>query len=333
MNVRPFALDLHEPLVTAAGEISVRSGFLVTVDDGGERGVGEACPLAGWTEPYDECRTALTGATPADADSLPPAARHGVALARLDAGARAEGIPLYRHLGRDARVETLPVNATVGDADPATTRERVTDAVTDGYGCVKLKIANRPLDADLDRIRAARDAAPDVDIRLDANGGWTRDTATLAFERLEPFDISYVEQPLSAGDLDGLAALPDTGVDVALDESLYEHGIDAALNADIDWLVLKPMALGGPDAAVELAGLARGAGVDPVVTTTIDGPIARTAAVHVAAAIPDVSACGLATGSLLATDSLPDPAPVDDGVVAVPQKEGNTPAVLPADYA
>ena len=225
------------------------------------------------------------------------------------------------------------MNATVGDSDPTTTRERVTDAAADGYDCVKLKVANRPLDADLDRIRAARDAAPEIDIRLDANGGWTRDTATLAFERLEPFDVSYVEQPLSAGDLDGLAMLPDTGVGVALDEGLYEHGIDAALDADIDRLVLKPMALGGPDTAVELAGLARGAGVDPVVTTTIDGPIARAAAVHVAAAIPNVSACGLATGSLLATDSLPDPAPVDDGVVAVPQKEGNTPAVLPADYA
>jgi len=59
--------------------------------------------------------------------------------------------------------------------------------------------------------------------------------------------------------------------------------------------------------------------VDPVVTTTVDGVVARTAAVHVAAAIPDVAPCGLATAELLAEDLGPDPAPVDDGRISVPQ--------------
>ncbi|WP_075936521.1 enolase C-terminal domain-like protein [Halosegnis longus] len=334
MNLQPFGLDLHEPLATAAGDIARREGFLVTLDeDDGRRGVGEACPLPGWTESYDECRDALADAVPADLDTLPPAARHGVALALLDADAREDGVSLYRHLGRDERVETVPVNATVGDAPPEPTRERVADAVSEGYTCVKLKAANRPLEEDIERVAAAREVAPDIEIRLDANGGWTRDTATRAFETLATFDVSYVEQPLPASDLGGFAALPNTGVGIALDEGLYEHGIDAVLDSEITHLVLKPMALGGPDIALELAGLARGAGIEPVVTTTIDGPIARAAAVHVAAAIPAVSACGLATGSLLATGEMPDPAPVTGGVAAVPQKDGNTPAVLPADYA
>ncbi|KAB7512675.1 o-succinylbenzoate synthase [Halosegnis rubeus] len=334
MNFRPFAFELREPLATAAGDIARREGFLVTLDgDDGSCGVGEACPLPGWTESYDECRDALSDATPAELDTLPPAARHGLALALLDGDARDDGVPLYRHLGRDERVETVPANATVGDASTEQTRERVTDAVDEGYTCVKLKAANRPLDEDIKRVAAAREVAPDIGIRLDANGSWTRDTANRAFEKLAAFDVSYVEQPLPASDLGGLTALPDTGVGVALDEGLYEHGIDAVLDSEADHLVLKPMALGGPDVALELARLARGAGIEPVVTTTIDGPIARAAAVHVAAAIPAVSACGLATGSLLATGDIPDPAPVGGGVVTVPQKEGNTPAVLLADYA
>ena len=61
---------------------------------------------------------------------------------------------------------------------------------------------------------------------------------------------------------------------------------------------------------------------EPVVTTTIDAVVARTAAVHVAAAIPDVAACGLATGSLLAADLAADPVTISDGAASVPTDGG-----------
>ena len=89
-----------------------------------------------------------------------------------------------------------------------------------------------------------------------------------------------------------------------------------------DAVVLKPMALGGPDRALAAALRARRAGVEPVVTTTIDAVVARTAAVHVAAAIPDVSPCGLATGALLDEDLAPDPCPIADGSLPVPSGAG-----------
>jgi o-succinylbenzoate synthase len=332
MNVDYFSLPLAEPLSTAAGDITEREGFLVGVD--APPGLGEACPLPGWTESLAECRTALESATPDDLDDLPPAARHAVALALLDADAREAGVPLYRHLGRDTTVETVPVNATVGDGGAERTAERVAAAVAVGFGTVKLKVGVRGLDADLDRVRVVREACPEVTLRLDANGAWDRETAARAFDALAPLGVEYVEQPLAAGDLAGHADLRGSEVGVALDEGLYEHGLDAALAAGAaDAWVLKPMAMGGPDTALEAAVLARGAGVDPVVTTTVDGAVARAAAVHVAAAIPGVSACGLATGDLLAADFEPDPAPVDAGNVRVPQKEGNTGASSPADYA
>jgi L-alanine-DL-glutamate epimerase-like enolase superfamily enzyme len=108
-----------------------------------------------------------------------------------------------------------------------------------------------------------------------------------------------------------------------VDETLAGHSVQAVLDADAaDVLVLKPMALGGPDLTLSAARTAREAGVDAVVTTTIDGVVARLGALHVASAIPDVPACGLATGSLLAEDLAPDPAPVRDGRMAVPDGPG-----------
>ncbi|WP_435195138.1 mandelate racemase/muconate lactonizing enzyme family protein [Natronomonas sp. EA1] len=330
MKVDYFSLPLSEPLQTAKGPIEDREGYLVTVEEP-DIGLGEATPLPGWTESLAACKEALESGDPLD--ELPPAARHGVSLAALDAQAKSEGEPLYRFLGGQSAVESVPVNATVGDADPETTAKQVTAAVDAGFPAVKLKVGARSIEEDIERVAAVRDAAPDAELRLDANGAWTRAEAQEAFDALTSYGIAYVEQPLPADDLDGHAALRET-VPVALDEGLYEHGFDAVLDANAaDVWILKPMAMGGPDVAIEAAGLARGAGIAPVVTTTIDGCVARAAAVHVAAAIPDVRACGLATGSLLSVDFGPDPVPVSNGRIAVPQKEGNIPTTSSADYA
>jgi o-succinylbenzoate synthase len=145
-SVREFAVELAGPLATAAGEIHRRRGVLIgAVHPDGSTGVGEATPLPGWTESYEDClatiearrragtdgdpegrvespgatggsspRTAGTGGPRStrvadDADERPvaPAADHGIELARLDASARAAGESLAAFLadGRDPAVE------------------------------------------------------------------------------------------------------------------------------------------------------------------------------------------------------------------------------------
>lgn len=342
MRVDSYSLPLADPLETAAGRLESRTGVVVTVeaDDGlGARGVGEAAPLAGWTESLADCRTALETAieraeregVDAALDALDPAetpaARHGLALAVLDARARAEGRPLYRALGAEARVGHVPVNATIGDGNVVQTRAAAERAVEAGFGTLKLKVGARDVGTDLERLWAVREACPSATLRADANGAWDPETARRAFRAGTVQRLSYVEQPLPAADLDAHADLRDRGVGVALDESVVECGLDAVLEADVaDVVVLKPMALGGPDLACEAARRARAAGVEPVVTTTIDGAIARAAAVHVAATIPDAVASGLATGDRLERDLLAaDPAPREGGHVRVPQAAGNAP--------
>ncbi|MFB6078954.1 MAG: enolase C-terminal domain-like protein [Halarchaeum sp.] len=335
MNRDPFALPLASALDTARGRIAERRGVLVTVERDGVRGTGEATPLPDWTESYEACERALARAAERDADGADsdgvvaacedaPAARHGVALAFADAAARESDESLYRHLGGDATVARLPVNATVGDAPPDETAVRVREAARDGFETVKVKVGARPLEADRARLRAARDAAPEIDLRADANGAWGRETAGRAVDALAALDVALLEQPLPADDLSGHAALRGRGVPIALDESVPARGLAAVLDADAaDAVVLKPMALGGPGRAVAAGERARAAGVDPVVTTTFDAVYARTAAVHVAAALAPLPACGLATGDALAADLAPDPAPVRDGAVSVPQGKGH----------
>lgn len=329
-----FSLPLARPLETADGTIDRREGFLLRLGDD-PVGIGEATPLSGWTESLEDCRRALDngieGAEDLDSPAgLPdltaaPAARHGLELALLDRSARAAGEPLYRHLGGARRVSTLPVNATVGDGDVDATVAACREAALDGFPAIKLKVGVRPVEDDLERVAAVREAVgSDVDLRVDANGAWTTERATTALGELVGLGVSLCEQPLEPGDLAGHAELRDEAIDIALDETLRNHGVEAVLDADAaDLLVLKPMVLGGVSRASQLAERAREAGVDVIVSTTVDAAVARSAAVHLAAALDVDRACGLATADWLAQDVGSDPAAIVDGEISVPQDAGH----------
>jgi L-alanine-DL-glutamate epimerase-like enolase superfamily enzyme len=93
----------------------------------------------------------------------------------------------------------------------------------------------------------------------------------------------------------------------------------------VDAVVLKPMVLGGILPALRWARRARQHGLRVIVTTSLDGAIARLGAAQLAAALlaqgalPDA---GLATGRLLANDVCEDPAPPMHGRIALPSTPG-----------
>lgn len=335
MEIQPYSLPLSAPLSTAEGSMDRRRGFVVRVAAGAETGVGEAAPLPGFTESYEACRTALRDAAAVAAEdglqvahrgideSVHPAAAHGVSLAVLDAAAHKLGQPLHRLFADRART-SVPVNATIGDADAERSAAAAAEAVADGFDCLKVKVGARSVDADVARLRTIRDRVGDgVTLRADANGAWTRAEARRAVDGLAECDLEYLEQPLRAGDLGGHASLRSTGVSIALDESLLEYAVGDVTDADAaDAVVCKPMVHGSPAAAHELASRAHRAGLQVAVTTTIDAVVARTAAVHVAASLGDVAHCGLATADRLGADLGADPAPVTDGRMQVPTGPG-----------
>jgi o-succinylbenzoate synthase len=356
--VAPFDLALDPPLSTADGDLTGRRGWLVRVSDGDAAGVGEATPLPGWTESRAACGRALAGAldTLREAGADPalaelrgaPAARHGLHLALSDLAARRAGTPLAAHLGGADPPASVPVNATVGDADAGATASAAADAVDAGFDCVKVKVGARDAAADTARLQAVRAAVgDDVVLRADANGAWTRAQAYEAVRNYPAAGVAAVEQPLDPADIAGAAGLRGDGVAVALDESVRDAGVAAVLDADAaDAVVVKPMALGGVDRARAAAVDALERGVGVVVSNTVDAAVARAAAGHLAASLPARTADdgfgpsgaaavgrfhGLATGDRLADDVGPPPA-VADGRLELPDGPGHGVAVDPDDW-
>lgn len=341
-------LDLSSSFVTADGPTETRSGWSVRVRDNDVVGLGESLPLAGWTETQTTCESALARGCQAitavdDSVSAPvsagrllpapyerilddiqaPAARHGLSLALLDLRARLLDQPLAALLG--GAPGTVQVNATVGDSDPEKTAAAVSGRVAEGYRSIKCKVGARPVTEDRERIAAARHAAgASTALRLDANGGWNLETATSALEWCERHDIEYLEQPLPASQLDFHSELACESVPIALDEGLYEHDLESVIEAGVcSVAVCKPMALGGIDRVLDAAPRLRAGGIEPVVTTTIDGVVATAGATHAAVAIDPHYACGLGTISLFESTVFdPSPAMVSDGSVSVADKPG-----------
>ncbi len=343
VDIVPYALPVRRPFVTGAAEHAVRRGWLVRVagdDDPATAGWGEAAPLAGHGGEDPAALTAALrtfAAAVADPeaahliDGTPPgwAPLHTLSrrlfprapafpcacaafdLALADLLARRTGLPLARWLSRAARPR-VAVNAVIDAVAADDAGAHASAAVAAGFRTLKVKLTP-DRDADARRLAAIREAAgPHIALRGDANGSWGVDEAIDRLRGLVPFDLAYVEQPVAAADVAGLARVRrHADVPIAADEALlFPHGpgIDAVLAAEAaDVVVLKPSLLGGPSAAWAAAIAAAARGVAVTVTTSLDGAVGRHGALAVAAALyPPPGACGLATGGLLETDFGPE---------------------------
>jgi L-alanine-DL-glutamate epimerase-like enolase superfamily enzyme len=141
-------------------------------------------------------------------------------------------------------------------------------------------------------------AAPGTRFRLDPNQGWTQDEARrlLTLFREKELPIDFVEQPLPAADLAGMASLRRAGLyPVVADESVFSPA-DAARVIDAgsaDILNIKLMKTGGLGEALAICRLAQGAGLGVMVGSMLEGAASVLAAIHLAYADPAVTVTDL----------------------------------------
>ncbi|MEA2473086.1 MAG: L-Ala-D/L-Glu epimerase [Thermoleophilaceae bacterium] len=311
-----LSIPFREPFVTSSGVVPARELVLLRLEDeNGLVGYGEAAPF----EPYDgvpleAVLAALTNG--GDEDGLPQA-RAAEEMARLDLAARRAGQPVG-----EVGAEAIAVNRTLPAGPPEEIARRAKEGVRDGFACFKVKVG---LPDDAERVAAVRAAiGPWPALRVDANGAWTVHEAVAAIESLAVFDLELVEQPCRT--LDELAEvrrrLP--GVPIAADEPIATAAdvrVAAAAEA-CDAVNVKLAPAGGFDAARATVAAAREHGLEPYLSSTLDGPWGIAAALQLAATERLSLACGLATLELFDAElarALPAP---ERGLLSVPQGPG-----------
>jgi L-alanine-DL-glutamate epimerase-like enolase superfamily enzyme len=214
-----------------------------------------------------------------------------VETALWDLKARVLGVPLAALFG-PCRDE-VPVYGSGGFTtyDDATTRKQVETWVSDwDIPRVKIKIGEswgtRP-DRDLARTRLVRKVAgPDVDVLVDANGGYRRKQAVRMGRRLrEEADVVWFEEPVSSDDLQGLREVRDQ---VDVDVAAGEYGFDLVYFARmveqeaVDCLQIDVTRCGGYLEWQRAAAVARSRSLD------VSGHCAPNLHAHVAVSSPNL---------------------------------------------
>ena len=249
----------------------------------------------------------------------------GLETAVYDLLGKQSGVPVATLLGGEPRM--VAVNALIGAESPTEAARHAVEAVAQGFGSVKLKLGAATPEQDEAMVRQVRHAVgPDVRVRADANEAWSVERAIDVLSRLRPFGLEYVEQPVAAADVAGLAQVRRAvGVPIAADEAL--SGLDDArrlLKADAaDVFIVKPARAGGLRRARELMALAEAHGVTSVVTSSLETGAGVAAGLHLAATRPATGpASGLATAPLLEHDLLAEPLWPVKGTLGVSARPG-----------
>lgn len=319
-----YDLPLARGWSSARGTLERRRGWLLRLQSGeGALGFGECAPLPGaGTETFDEAAATLRSLLPELAGkrgdvalerlfgiTQSPAARCALETALLDLAANSAGCSVARHLNPRA-LESVRVNAMIG-ALHSDAGARAQRAAAEGYRVLKLKLGVSSPETEIRALHElVRGLPSELSLRLDANRAWDEDTARTMIEALSGLPIEGLEEPLSGGGLEALRELQAIAPwPLAIDESLAQLSVDElASNPPVQRLVLKPMVVGGPLSALHIAASLRSAGIEIIVTTTVDTAVGTLAALHTAAALAGDSTHGLATSSWLAEDVATPPA-------------------------
>ena len=195
------------------------------------------------------------------------------------------GVPVYTLLGGKT-IDRIPLGLVLGAGAPEEVAKEALAVLAEGYAFVKLKSGTPKGDiAMVKEVRAA--VGDDVDLFIDINGAWTYDTALATIRALEKYNLSKIEQPLPAWDLEGMARLRgNVGTPIYADESAQElHDLHAIITKGAaDGLMIKMQKAGGLLKAQRWLTMARLANMPVICGCMVASGLEASPATHLLAA-------------------------------------------------
>jgi L-alanine-DL-glutamate epimerase-like enolase superfamily enzyme len=273
LEVSAFTIPTEEPESDGTLEWDSTTLVLVQVSAGGHRGLGytygspaiaqfvrehleeaveSADPLSPprtWTAMQEAIRNAGQPGVGAMAVSA-------VDVALWDLKAKLLGVCLADALPRVR--SRVPVYGSGGFTSMSLDRLQEQLAGWGPIGRVKMKVGREP-ERDPERLQAAREAIGEgVELFVDANGAFTRKQAVRWAGRYAGFGVTYLEEPVSSEDLDGLRLVRDsTELDIAAGEYAWRLAEVERLLGAVDVVQADVTRVGGITAMLSVDGLCK----------------------------------------------------------------------------
>ena len=268
----------------ATGSSDIAENTVVKIVAGNDHGVGNASPSDVTHETVKSVEDFLAkvpkkllGTDETDMsgvhrrlDAIAPgntAAKAAVDIAVYDILSKREKKPLYKFLG-GARGDSVLTDMTIGIESKEVTVKRALKHYKEGFRALKVKVG-LDLTGDVRRVAAVRDAVgPMVQLRVDANQGYSVEQAVTFCEAMKTLDVVLVEQPVKAEDYAGLKKVKDRSpVPVMADECVKDVADARRVIKDraVDLINIKLMKSAGIHDAITINRLAEEAGIGTMV--------------------------------------------------------------------
>ncbi len=218
-----------------------------------------------------------------------PSALAAVDMALYDILGKFAGLPVWKLLGgfRD-RIKT---SITIGILPEDETVKRAKDWIAQGFKCLKLK-GGIDLESDIVRVIKVREAVgKKIEIRYDANQGFTVEQCLTFFEKTRQVKLEFIEQPTPKGEPDLLGRVTsNVPIPVMADESLLNlrDAFRLARHRLADMVNIKLMKVGGISEALQINAVARSAGLEVMIGCMDESALSIAAGLHFALARPNV---------------------------------------------
>lgn len=283
----PYCLPLKHHWKTSQSYFSERHGRLLRLQTEADRvGWGDCAPL------------------PEFGISEMAARDFAEETAYLDLVAQNNELTLNSWLSGEPSVRRVAVNANLG-AIFSVTDQAVGAALESGCTVLKIKVGMGDWQDELARLlHLGTRLPPNARLRLDANAAWTTCEAELFLTACTPLPVEGLEEPLRQPSLSKLARLQNrVPFPLAIDESNHLIGAEFFHQPPVRRLILKPARYGGLLRTLEIALRARAAGLECIVTSSLESTCGLLACAHLAAAVAPQAVHGLGTGEWFLADT------------------------------
>jgi len=210
----------------------------------------------------------------------------------------------------------IPINGLVWMGDKDFMQKQIRDKITAGFRCIKLKVGAIDFETEVELISGIRKefSASNMEIRLDANGGFTASNALNKLERLSGYNIHSIEQPIKPRQWEVMAEIClKSPIPIVLDEELIGTAPDEEMLKTIQpaYVILKPSLLGGFKVAEEWIRLAEKHKIAWWITSALEANIGLNAIAQWTATLGSKLPQGLGTGQLY-HNNIPSPLEIRD---------------------
>jgi o-succinylbenzoate synthase len=312
-----YILEFKRPSGTSRGVLHEKETFILEISQDSKKGMGECAIFRGLSfddrPDYEEKLQWLCRNIDQDPELLKeelkefPSIWIGYEQAILNLK---HGNDLYFPSEFTQGISSITINGLIWMGDIQYMEEQIQDKLEKGFHCIKLKIGVdwKSEHEILQKLRE-KFSKEKLELRVDANGGFTTEEAKIVLQQLADLDIHSIEQPIKAGNWHDMALLcAETPTSIALDEELI--GITDRTEKEKllkaikpQYIILKPSLIGGFTGSDEWIALAERQKIGWWITSALESNLGLNAIAQYTFTKKNPMPQGLGTGSLFVNNS------------------------------